>query len=124
MQPLPVRTDDNALIDGLILRGSVPQRVLFRALGPSVTVNGGPIAGTLLDPTLELRNENGVILRSNDNWQQAPNANEIQMTGLAPSDDRESAILMSLSAGNYTTITRGANRSTGIGLSEAYKLDN
>jgi hypothetical protein len=119
-----VQTDDNVLIDGLILRGGNPQRVLFRALGPSVKVNGNTVSGNLADPTLELRDENGILLRSNDDWQQAPNATEIQMTGLAPGDSRESAILLSLTPGNYTSIMRGAGRTTGIGLSEAYKLDN
>jgi hypothetical protein len=114
-----VGTDDNVLIDGVILRGDTPKRVVFRALGPSVTV-----PGTLQDPTLELRDQNGGLLMSNDNWRDAPNMAEIQATGLAPNDDRESAILMTLSAGNYTTITRGVNRTTGIALNEAYKLDN
>ena len=114
-----VGTDDNVLIDGVILRGDTPKRVIFRALGPSVTV-----PGTLQDPTLELHDGNGGLLMSNDNWRDAPNMAEIQATGLAPADDRESAILMTLSAGNYTTITRGVNRTTGIALNEAYKLDN
>ena len=119
-----VRTDDKVLIDGLILRGATPRRVLFRALGPSVQVNGAPVTGALQDPTLELHDGNGALLLSNDNWKDAPNATEIQATGLAPSDDRESAILMTLTPGNYTTIMRGVNRTTGIGLAEAYKLDN
>ena len=119
-----VRTDDNALIDGLILSGGTPKRVLFRALGPSVRVNGAPIPGALQNPTLELHDGNGALLRSNDDWKDAPNAAEIQATGLAPTDDRESAILMTLPAGNYTTVMRGVNRTTGIGLAEAYKLDN
>jgi hypothetical protein len=49
---------------------------------------------------------------------------EIQASGLAPSDDRESAVLLTLSAGNYTSVVRGKNQSTGIGLAEAYKLNN
>jgi hypothetical protein len=114
-----VRTDDNVLIDGLILRGGTPKRVLVRALGPSVQV-----PGALQDPTLELHDGNGALLLGNDNWKDAPNASQIQATGLAPTDDRESAILMTLAPGNYTTIMRGANRTTGIGLAEAYKLDN
>jgi hypothetical protein len=61
---------------------------------------------------------------SNDNWKDAPNAAEIAATGLAPSDDRESAILLPLSAGNYTAIVRGVNRTTGIALGEIYKLTN
>lgn len=119
-----VRTDDNVLIDGLILRGGTPKRVLFRALGPSVKVNGAPVPGSLQDPTLELHDGNGALLGSNDNWKEAPNSAEIQATGLAPGDDKESAILMTLAPGNYTTVMRGVNRTTGIGLAEAYKLDN
>jgi hypothetical protein len=119
-----VQTDDNILIDGIILRGGNPKRMLFRALGPSIKSNGNPVPGTLQDPILELRNANGVQLQSNDDWQQAPNASDIQASGLAPSDPKESAILMSLPAGNYTSLVRGVNRTTGIALSEAYKLDN
>jgi hypothetical protein len=119
-----VQTDDNILIDGIILRGDIAKRVLFRALGPSVKSNGNPVPGTLQNPTLELRNANGVQLQSNDDWQQASNASDIQATGLAPSDPKESAILLSLTAGNYTSLVRGVNGTTGIALSEAYKLDN
>jgi len=119
-----VRTDDNVLIDGVILRGSTPKRVVFRALGPSLQVNGTPVAGRLQNPTLELHDGNGALLQGNDDWRDAPNMSEIQATGLAPPDNRESAILMTLSAGNYTSIVRGVNRTTGIGLAEAYKLDN
>jgi hypothetical protein len=120
----PVGTDDNVLIDGLILRGNDPKRVVFRALGPSIKVNGSPLPGSLQDPTLEVYDGNGALLRSNDNWKDAPNRAEIESTGLAPADDRESAVLLTLSAGNYTAVTRGVNRTTGIGLAEVYKLNN
>jgi hypothetical protein len=119
-----VQTDDNVLIDGIILRGGTSKRVLFRALGPSVKSNGQPVPGTLADPTLELRDGNGTQVRANDNWEQASNASDIQATGLAPADPKESAILIILPGGSYTTILRGANRTTGIALSEVYKLDN
>jgi hypothetical protein len=119
-----VQTGDNVLIDGIILRGGNPKRVLFRALGPSVKSNGQPVPGTLQDPDLEVRDANGVQLGFNDDWQQAPNALEIQNTGLAPSNPKESAILLPLTAGNYTSILRGVNNTTGIALSETYKLDN
>jgi len=119
-----VQTGDNVLIDGIILRGGTSQRVVFRALGPSVKSGGNPVPGTLQDPTLELHDSNGALLQSNDDWQTGPNATDIQNAGLAPSDSRESAILMSLPAGNYTSIVRGKDNATGIALSEAYKLDN
>jgi len=119
-----VNTDDNVLINGLILRGGTPKRVLFRALGPSVATNGTTIADALQDPTLDLHDGNGTLLRSNDNWPDAPNAAEILATGLAPPDNHESAVLLSLAPGNYTAIMRGVGRTTGIGLGEAYKLEN
>ena len=115
-----VGLDDNVLIDGLILQDGNPKRVLFRALGPSLTTP----PGTLVNPAMSLYNANGTLLRANDNWGQAPNADEIRDTGLAPSDNRESAILLPLSAGNYTCVVEGVGRTTGIAVAEAYKLDN
>ena len=60
----------------------------------------------------------------NVGWKDASNASEITATGIAPTIDSESAILQTLGPGRYTTIVRGANNSTGIGLAEVYKLDN
>jgi hypothetical protein len=124
---LSVRADvglgDNALFNGLILRGGNSKRVLFRALGPSVKVNGNPVAGSLQDPVLELHDGNGATMATNDNWPDAPNAAEIQSTGLAPPDNHESAILMTLPPGDYTTVVRGVGNTTGIALAEAYKLN-
>jgi hypothetical protein len=119
-----VQINDNILIDGIIMRGGTPRRVVFRALGPSLQSNGQPVPGTLQNPTMEVRDQNGTLLRANDDWKSAPNASEIQATGLAPSDDRESAVLLTLPAGNYTSVVRGVNNTTGIALSETYKLDN
>jgi hypothetical protein len=73
---------------------------------------------------MEVRDGNGGLLRSNDDWQQATNASDIQATGLAPSNSKESAVLLSLPAGNYTSVVRGVNNTMGIALSETYKLDN
>ena len=80
--------------------------------------------GTLQNPTLEVHDGNGGLLQSNDDWKTSPNATEIQSAGLAPSDDRESAVLLTLPAGNYTSVVKGANGTTGIALAEAYKLNN
>jgi hypothetical protein len=117
-----VKTGDNVLISGLILGGGTPKRVLLRAVGPSLK---SPLGSAVLDdPFLELHDANGVTLTSNDNWKNASNASEIQATGLAPSNDNESAILMPLAAGNYTAIVRGVNGDTGIAVAEVYKLNN
>lgn len=117
-----VRTGDNVLISGLILGGATPKRVMLRGIGPSLQNQLGN--AVLQDPILELHDGNGVTMATNDNWGNASNANEIQATGLAPSNPSESAILMPLGPGNYTTILRGVNNTTGIAVSEAYKLNN
>jgi hypothetical protein len=114
-----VQTNDNVLFAGTIIAGVTPRRVVFRALGPSV-----PVSGRMTDPVMELHDANGALLAMNDNWGDASNASEIQASTLAPPDPHESAILMSLGPGNYTTIVRGSGGATGIALNEIYRLDN
>ena len=116
-----VSTGDNVMIGGTIIIGSVPARVLFRAIGPSLTNFGVPNA--LQDPTLELRDGNGALLFANDNWRDTQEA-EIIATGIQPANDLESAILGTLPPAAYTAIVRGNNDSTGVALVEAYQLDN
>jgi hypothetical protein len=120
-----VSTGDDVMIggfivgDGLGVNGAGSEEVVVRGIGPSLTRAGVPNA--LQDPTLELHNGNGALIASNDNWR-ATQRSEIQATGLAPSDDRESAILATLVQGNYTVILRGKNNTTGVGLVEVYKV--
>ncbi len=72
---------------------------------------------------MELFNGNGDSLATNDNWRDAPNAGEISATGIAPSNDAESAILMPLGAGQYTAVVKGVDNGTGNGVVEIYRLD-
>ena len=115
-----VSTGDNILIGGVILNGVTPKRVLLRGIGPSLS---GSLPNALANPTMELVNGNGDRLGQNDNWRDASNASEIEGTGIAPSNDSESAILMSLSAGPYTAVLSGVENGTGNAVVEAYRLD-
>jgi hypothetical protein len=115
-----VGTGNDVMIGGTIIAGSVPARVLFRAIGPSLRNFG--ISNALGDPVLELHDGNGVLIASNYNWRDTQEA-EISATGLAPSNDLESAILRDLAPGPYTAIVRGLNDTTGVALVEAYNLD-
>jgi mono/diheme cytochrome c family protein len=108
---------ENVLIGGVIVTGQLSQRVIVRAIGPSL-----PVGGNLGDPTLELHDGNGSLLASNDNWRSDQEA-EIIATGLAPTNDLESAIVGLLAPANYTAIVRGANNTTGIALVEVYALN-
>jgi len=116
-----VQTGDNVMIGGFIITGSGQKKVILRAIGPSL-LNFG-ITNPLQDPTLELHDHTGALIASNDNWMDAPNEQEIIDSGLAPSNNLESAILMSLSPGNYTAIVRGTNNTIGVALVEVYGLN-
>src|SRR6266403_2983240 len=63
-----VQTDDNVMIGGFIVQGSQPKNVILRAIGPGLSQYGVP--NPLADPTLELHNDTGALIASNDNWQQ------------------------------------------------------
>jgi uncharacterized repeat protein (TIGR03803 family) len=112
-----VDTGDNALIGGFISGPNTT--VVVRAIGPSLTQFG--IQNALMDPTLELRDSNGVLVRSNNDWKDTQQA-QIQATGLAPTNDRESALIQVLTSGNYTAIVRGVGNTTGVAVVEAYNL--
>src|SRR5437763_8386471 len=66
--------------------------IIVRALGPTLTQFG--VANALNDPTLELRNAQGTLVDSNDNWQSSPKRGQIQASGLAPPDSAEPAVLV------------------------------
>ncbi|PYK09837.1 MAG: hypothetical protein DME65_11265 [Verrucomicrobia bacterium] len=121
-----VRTGDNVMIGGVIVQGTLPRRVIVRAIGPELAQYGVP--DVLADPTLELHDATGALIASNDNWQHtiiggiitASQVHDIVNSGHAPRDPRESAIIATLPPGNYTAIVRGVNNTTGVGLVEVY----
>jgi hypothetical protein len=115
-----VGTDPNALIGGITLGGTESKNILVRAIGPSLTPFG--IANALSDPILELHDGNGGLLDSNDDWMNSPQKTDIQNSGLAPSNAKESALLHLLPTGAYTAIVRGTNGGTGVGSVEFYQL--
>jgi hypothetical protein len=90
-----VQTGENVLIGGFIVTGNEPKKVIFRALGPSLTQAG--ITGALADPVLELHGSGGLIT-SNDNWKDTQES-AINATGIAPEKDLESAIMETLNPG-------------------------
>jgi hypothetical protein len=104
------------------VRGSNPKKLIVRAIGPSLIAAG--VVGAMADPVLELHDGTGKTIAANDNWQTSAQATEIASSGLAPSNPLESAILVTLPAGSYTAVVRGANNTTGVGLVEVYELDS
>lgn len=109
---------NNVLIGGFIIGGADTKTVVARAIGPSLGAAG--VTNPLADPTLDLRDGNGALVQSNDNWQDGPDAQTISDDGLAPTDAKESAVLATLNPGPYTVVMSGVNDTTGIGLVEVY----
>ena len=116
-----VETSDNVMIGGFILGGGVATNMIVRGLGPSLANVGVP--GALTNPLLELYNAQGTLIDSNDDWMNSANKTAISNSGLAPTNNLESAVYDSLAAGSYTAIVRGVNSATGVGLVEIYELD-
>ena len=117
-----VQTGDNVGIGGFIISGSAPKHVLVRAIGPSLTQFGVPNA--LADPVLELH---GPAAICHDHQRQLAETIRrrqrlILATGLAPTNNLESAIDATLNPGAYTAVARGKNNGTGVGLIEVFDL--
>ena len=121
-----VGSGDDVVIAGFISRGGPTKRVMIRALGPSLAASG--VADALVDPVLELYNSAGELIGTNDNWRENANEQEIIDTGLPPTSEEESVLLMRLPSDEtgvaYTALLRGANETTGVGLLEVYDLDS
>ena len=115
-----VSTGGDIVIAGFILSGNSGNDVIVaRCIGPSLTAFGVPNA--LANPTLELRNGDGVLLASNNDWQDDPaQAAQLTAAGLAPTNQLESGIAATLPPGPYTALLAGLNNGTGVGLVEVY----
>ncbi len=113
-----VQSGDDVMIAGFIIQGSNSKQVLIRGLGPSLTQRG--VINALQDPTLDLRDQSGTQLAFNDNYKDSQEA-AIEAT-LPPTDDNESAIVITLAPGTYTAILRG--KANGVGEVEVYDLDS
>jgi hypothetical protein len=115
-----VETGENVLIGGFIITGQSPRKIMVRAIGPSLT--GAGVPGALADPLLTLHASDGSAPTNNDNWKDTQEA-QIKATGIPPRHELESAIVATLSLGNYTAVVTGKNQTSGVGLLEIYDLD-
>ena len=116
---LRVGTGNDVGIGGFIVTGVGPVHVLLRGIGPSLVDFG--ITDALANPVLELRGDGGFTTVINDDWRDTQET-EIQATGIPPTNDLESAILIDLNPGSYTAVLRGTDNGTGVGLVEIFDL--
>lgn len=113
-----VGTGQGQLIGGFIITGG-PKLVMIRAIGPSLAAVG--VSPALANPSLTLY-AGATQLAANDDWKTNANVADIIASGIAPTDDLESALLIRLEPGAYTTVVNGVGSTTGIGLVEVYEI--
>lgn len=116
---LSIGAGENQAIAGFIITGNQPKDIVVRAIGPSLAQFG--VAGVLVNPALEIHDQSGAVIASNSDWRSSQAA-EIEASGLAPSNDAEAAVRITLTPGAYTAVMHDEAGGAGIGLVEAYDL--
>lgn len=106
------------LIGGFIITGG-PKMVMIRAIGPSLSAAG--VSPVVANPSLQLYS-GSTLLASNDDWGTNSNAAAIAASALAPQNSLESALLVRLEPGAYTTVVSSSDGSTAIALVEVYEM--
>lgn len=115
-----VGSGSQALIQGFVVLGPEPVRVLITAKGPSLSAFG--VAGVLSDPVLSLFDSAGRQIATNNDVGTIAAGSELAALPAAPKNPLESALIVTLPAGAYTVMVSGNNGATGIGLLEVYDL--
>lgn len=128
---LGVGSGDDALIEGFIVQGPAgsSKKIMVRAIGPSLSQFG--VSDALQNPTLEIHDASGNTVATNNDWKITQTGGlitgnqfaEINGSGIAPTNDLESAVIVSLTPGSYTAVVRGAGNSVGTGVVDAFDLD-
>jgi hypothetical protein len=131
-----ITTGEGAIMGGFVISGNTPNRVLVRAVGPTLESFG--VAGVLNDPVLRVY-QNSVMIAQNDNWeaplpvsasQSAASGAEVaaaaKRVGAFPyaTGSRDAAVVVILAPGTYTADVRGATNAAGSGLLEIYQIPN
>jgi hypothetical protein len=121
-----------ALIAGFVISGTAPQRVLIRAVGPTLGNAPFNVPGVLANPQLNLF-RGATLVRTNDDWFRDPEANLIREAAAAVRafalgpQSLDAALLVYLEPGAYTAVVSGPpnagpNAQTGNALVEIYEV--
>ena len=113
-----------AMIGGFVVDGDGPVNLLIRGIGPSLTQFN--VTGVVADPVIKIRDRDGQLIGSNDNWEDAGLGSVLATVGdsvgafALAAGSADAAILLVLDPGNYTVVLSGADGGTGTGLVEIY----
>jgi Zn-dependent metalloprotease len=126
-----VGTGADAVVAGFVINGSGNKYLLIRGIGPTLSSFG--LSGVLSDPKLELFDSSSTKIRQNDDWRYDENGNDLSATIVSitstvgafslPANSRDSVLLVSLPAGNYSVALTGVSGGTGLGMIEVYEVN-
>ncbi len=124
-----VGSGDAIMVAGFSITGTLPKKVLIRAVGP--TLANYHVSGVLSDPRIVLNCVSAAtpyVVRENDNWETgndpvmlAHAAAEVGDSPL-PAGSKDAAMLVVLPPGSYTVETYGVGGATGVALVEVYEV--
>jgi hypothetical protein len=119
-----IGSGDNVLIAGVIVSGTDPLKVAFRAQGPSLAQAG--IQHPATNPKIDIYQSlagSSALLGSNNGWKNGVNWRLVQSYSLAPTNDLESVAVATLAPGLYTAVVSDTGAG-GVGIVEAYAIDS
>jgi hypothetical protein len=113
---------EKTLITGFIITGGEPRNVVVRALGPSLSASG--LKQVAANPKIEIF-RGSTRIATNADWKTDPRNDSLSRNypSLAPNNDKEAALLLTLLPGSYTMQGINEDGTEGIVLLEAYDVD-
>ena len=117
-----IGTGENVMIAGFIVSGTLPVRVALRTQGPGLARFG--IQNPAQKMRLQLYDRAGNKLGENAGWKQHPDWRLLQSLNVAPSVDSEAGMVATLWPGSYTAVVSDDAGGNGIGIIEAFNIDN
>ena len=115
-------TGERTLITGLIVTGGEPRNFVIRALGPSLSASG--VQQVCTNPQISIFNESSEVA-ANADWKSDSRSAELRdrYPTLAPANDKEAAVLVTLMPGAYTIVSANEDSTEGVVAVEAYDVD-
>jgi hypothetical protein len=121
-----VLTGEQLLIVGFVIEGDSDKKMLIRGVGPTLSEFG--LEGALSDPYLEIYDANKNLIMENDDWTNDDVAalnDTMDAAGAFPllPDSKDAVIVGDFAPGLYTAHMYGVDGATGVGMIEAYEIE-
>lgn len=113
---------ERTLITGVIINGGEPRNIIIRALGPTLSASG--VHQVCTNPQITVYAGSAKIAENRD-WKSDWRSGQLSQNypSLAPSNDTEAAVLLTLMPGVYSVVSANEDPAEGVVLVEAYDVD-